>query len=60
MIQEYKLLPCLKCDKKFKTTIELRICNRCVRAQDNTFETSLEFEPREGKLYGDMGLWEKK
>jgi hypothetical protein len=58
--QEYKLLPCLRCDHKFKTTIENRICHKCKLTYDNTFEVGLEFGSKEGKPYGDMGIWEKK
>lgn len=60
MTQEFKVLPCLRCDKKFKTTKENRICNRCVRTHYNTFEQDLAFGSKEGKKYGDMGVWEKK
>jgi len=48
---EFKKLKCLKCDKSFKTTIEIRVCNQCKLSLDSTFDWG-----KDEDKYGDMGI----
>jgi hypothetical protein len=57
--ENLKLMKCLKCDKMIKTTIEHRICGVCKYAAEN-YMTIQDTRQIKGKLYGDMGIWEKK
>ena len=53
--EQFRKLKCLKCDKLFRTTIEVRICNQCKLTYDATFDWDHEEKP-----YANMGVWEKK
>jgi len=53
--EQPRKLKCLKCDKPFLTTPEYRVCARCKREEDNTFDWGYEYKP-----HPNMGVWEKK
>lgn len=48
-----KPMKCLKCDKLFRTTPEVRVCLECKESYKAMFDRE-----ENGKLYGNMGCWE--
>lgn len=53
-----KKYKCLKCDKLFVTTPEIRVCSKCKESYNATFDWS--DGRHDQKQYGDMGVWESK